>query len=138
MRPLHADLHLAPFRASIRVNAYQIDPLHVALRLPHINLFVGLGKTDEAATSSRANFVVERSPQLRAIAPGAGCLLGEDPVAVSLVQSVDLQLLRLVEGEVRAYPISMSVSLETRRENRISRRRFREAGRRRIGVAPRP
>lgn len=67
------DLFQAPFRAGIRLDAYQLLPLRKALRLPRVNLLiaddVGLGKTIEAGLvmrelllRRRIDFVVVAAP----------------------------------------------------------------------------
>lgn len=63
----------SPFRAGIRLDAYQLEPLRKALRLPRANLFiaddVGVGKTIEAGLilrelllRKRADYIVVACP----------------------------------------------------------------------------
>jgi ERCC4-related helicase len=67
------DLLQAPFRAGIRLDAYQLLPLRKALRLPRVNLLiaddVGLGKTVEAALIAREMLLRRRIDLIIIAAP---------------------------------------------------------------------
>ncbi len=69
------NLFQAPFRAGIRVDAYQLDPLRKALRLPRVNLFiaddVGLGKTIEAGLIARELLLRRRIDRIVVACPPA-------------------------------------------------------------------
>jgi SNF2 family DNA or RNA helicase len=69
------DLLQAPFRAGIRLDAYQLLPLRKALRLPRVNLLiaddVGLGKTIEAALVARELLLRRRIDLIVVAAPAA-------------------------------------------------------------------
>ena len=66
-------LFQAPFRAGIRIDAYQLEPLRKALALPRVNLFiaddVGLGKTIEAGLIARELLLRRKVNKIVVIAP---------------------------------------------------------------------
>ena len=68
-------LFQAPFRAGIRIDAYQLAPLRKALRLPRVNLFiaddVGLGKTIEAGLIARELLLRRRIDRIVVACPPA-------------------------------------------------------------------
>jgi SNF2 family DNA or RNA helicase len=72
------DLLQAPFRAGIRLDAYQLLPLRKALRLPRVNLLiaddVGLGKTVEAGLVVR-ELLLRRRIDLIVISPPPAMLV---------------------------------------------------------------
>jgi SNF2 family DNA or RNA helicase len=66
-------LFQAPYRAGIRIDAYQLEPLRKALLLPRVNLFiaddVGLGKTIEAGLIIRELLMRQRVRRIVVCAP---------------------------------------------------------------------
>src|SRR6266702_273579 len=68
-----ASLLQSPFRAGIRLDAYQLEPLRKALRLPRVNLFiaddVGLGKTIEAGLIARELFMRKKVREIVVACP---------------------------------------------------------------------
>ena len=69
------NLFQAPFRAGIRIDAYQLEPLRKALRLPRVNLFiaddVGLGKTIEAGLIASELLLRRRTREIVVACPPA-------------------------------------------------------------------
>ena len=63
----------APFRAGIKIDAYQMEPLRKALRMPRVNLFIaddtGLGKTIEAGLIARELLLRKKAKTLVVAAP---------------------------------------------------------------------
>jgi SNF2 family DNA or RNA helicase len=76
------DLLQAPFRAGIRLDAYQLLPLRKALRLPRVNLLiaddVGLGKTVEAGLIARELLLRRRIDFIVIAAPPAMTIQWKD------------------------------------------------------------
>jgi hypothetical protein len=76
------DLLQAPFRAGIRLDAYQLLPLRKALRLPRVNLLiaddVGLGKTVEAGLVARELLLRRRIDLIVIAAPPAMTIQWKD------------------------------------------------------------
>ena len=67
------NLFQAPFRSGIKIDAYQMEPLRKALRLPRVNLFIaddtGLGKTIEAGLIARELLLRKKAKQIVVAAP---------------------------------------------------------------------
>ena len=69
------NLFQSPFRAGIRIDAYQMEPLRKALRLPRVNLFIaddtGLGKTIEAGLIARELLLRKKAKTIVVAAPAS-------------------------------------------------------------------
>lgn len=67
------NLFQAPFRAGIKIDAYQMEPLRKALHLPRVNLFIaddtGLGKTIEAGLIARELLLRKKAKTIVVAAP---------------------------------------------------------------------
>ena len=67
------NLFQAPFRAGISLDAYQMEPLRKALRLPRVNLLIaddtGLGKTIEAGLITRELLLRRKAKVIVVAAP---------------------------------------------------------------------
>lgn len=72
----------SPFRAGIRLDAYQLEPLRKALRLPRVNLFiaddVGLGKTIEAGLIARELLLRKKAREIVVACPPSMLLQWQD------------------------------------------------------------
>lgn len=75
-------LFQSPFRAGIRLDAYQLEPLRKALRLPRVNLFiaddVGLGKTIEAGLIARELLLRKKAREIIVSCPPSMLLQWQD------------------------------------------------------------
>ncbi|MBK8752314.1 MAG: helicase [Candidatus Competibacteraceae bacterium] len=76
------NLFQAPFRAGIRLEAYQLEPLRKALLLPRVNLFiaddVGLGKTIEAGLITRELLLRKKVREIVVACPPSMLLQWQD------------------------------------------------------------
>jgi SNF2 family DNA or RNA helicase len=72
----------SPFRAGIRLDPYQLEPLRKALRLPRVNLFiaddVGLGKTIEAGLIARELLLRKKVKEIVVACPASMLLQWRD------------------------------------------------------------
>ncbi len=75
-------LFQSPFRAGIRLDAYQLEPLRKALLLPRVNLFiaddVGLGKTIEAGLIARELLLRKKAKEIVVCCPPSMLLQWQD------------------------------------------------------------
>jgi SNF2 family DNA or RNA helicase len=75
-------LFQSPYRAGIQINAYQLEPLRKALKLPRVNLFiaddVGLGKTIEAGLIVRELLLRQKIRRIVVVAPPSVVLQWQD------------------------------------------------------------
>ena len=69
------NLFQSPFRAGIKIDAYQMEPLRKALHMPRVNLFIaddtGLGKTVEAGLIARELLLRKKVKTIVVAAPAS-------------------------------------------------------------------
>ena len=69
------NLFQSPFRAGIEIDAYQMEPLRKALRMPRVHLFIaddtGLGKTIEAGLIARELLLRKKAKEIVVAAPAS-------------------------------------------------------------------
>ena len=79
-------LFQSPFRAGIKLDAYQLEPLRKALRLPRVNLFiaddVGLGKTIEAGLITRELILRKKAKEVIVCCPPSMLFQWKDELEV--------------------------------------------------------
>jgi hypothetical protein len=88
------ELFQSPFRAGIRMDAYQLAPLQKALQLPRVNLLiaddVGLGKTVEAGLVMREMLLRKRIDFIVVLAPPSMTLQWQDELATKFGLSFEI------------------------------------------------
>ncbi|NBB24803.1 ATP-dependent helicase [Porphyrobacter sp. SLTP] len=88
------ELFQAPFRAGIRMDAYQLAPLKKALQLPRVNLLiaddVGLGKTIEAGLVVREMLLRKRIDFIVVLAPPSMTIQWQDELAAKFGLSFEI------------------------------------------------
>ena len=79
-------LFQSPFRAGIKIDAYQLEPLRKALLLPRVNLFiaddVGLGKTIEAGLIARELLLRKKVQDIVVACPPSMLLQWKDELEI--------------------------------------------------------
>jgi len=108
------DLLQAPFRAGIRLDAYQLLPLRKALRLPRVNLLiaddVGLGKTVEAGLVARELLLRRRIDFIVPVLEDAGATALGERVALQGQILIGRRNPRVADGRHCAAPLSVNSS----------------------------
>jgi len=105
-------LFQAPFRAGIKIEAYQLEPVRKALQLPRVNLFiaddVGLGKTIEAGLIARELLLRRKVRDIVVACPPSMLYQWQDELETRfglMVQILDKEYITRVRRE-RGYSIN--------------------------------